>query len=76
VYISFFHLLTRSPSLFLSPLFLPTFLFVPFLPFSLRFPTVKRSAAEFLDDAGVNVLAEDVSYINGDPVPNDIVGYY
>ena len=34
---------------------------------------MKRSAAEFLDDAEANVLDEDESHINGDLVPNDIV---
>ena len=34
---------------------------------------VKRSAAEFLDDAEANVLDEDKSHINGDPVPSGIV---
>ena len=57
----------------LSPLFLPVSFSGPFLPFSPRFPMVKRSAAEFLDDAEANVLDEDESHINGDLVPSSIV---
>ena len=34
---------------------------------------VKRSAAEFLDDAEANILDEDISHINGDLVPRGIV---
>ena len=34
---------------------------------------VIRSAAEFLNDAKVNILDEDESHINGDLVPNGIV---
>jgi hypothetical protein len=35
---------------------------------------VKKSADEFLDDAEANILNENVSHINGDLVPNGIVG--
>ncbi|KAI9773770.1 MAG: hypothetical protein M1839_002003 [Geoglossum umbratile] len=35
---------------------------------------VKRSATKFLDDVEANILNEDVSHINGDLVPNGIVG--